>query len=233
MENIKGLLGFFSKNIISVLGVAVLTGATVTTSALGLVKVGNSISATNLEVPRVQETSSSSESSVTSSSSSTSSTGGSRPVGSAGKTGASQTPSAAQSGTSSSAAPQSNTASGCIVTLFGKQYDVTSLQNSHSGGNVFVCGTDQTALYQSQHGSNVSRMQQYLVTSGGTTGSTTGNTGGSSVSGGSTGSRFESEDDGKDEDHEEEIEIEHEEEEEREHDELESSILFPFRSSMA
>lgn len=53
----------------------------------------------------------------------------------------------------------------CIVTLFGLQYDVTALANSHSGGNIFVCGTDMTVTYQSQHGTNVSRMTPYLVTS--------------------------------------------------------------------
>ena len=51
----------------------------------------------------------------------------------------------------------------CIITLFGKQYDVTSLRNTHPGGDVFVCGTDQTALYTGKHGTNLNRMQPYLV----------------------------------------------------------------------
>lgn len=54
--------------------------------------------------------------------------------------------------------------SACIITLFGKQYDVTPLIQAHPGGNVFQCGTDQTVLYTSQHGTNVKRMQPYLVT---------------------------------------------------------------------
>ncbi len=54
-------------------------------------------------------------------------------------------------------------ATGCIITLFGKQYDVTALQNAHTGGNLFACGTDMTATYQAQHGTDVSRMISYLV----------------------------------------------------------------------
>ncbi len=54
-------------------------------------------------------------------------------------------------------------ATGCIITLFGKQYDVTSLQNAHTGGSLFACGTDMTATYQAMHGTDVSRMVSYLV----------------------------------------------------------------------
>ncbi|MFZ2199309.1 MAG: hypothetical protein WAV40_00795 [Microgenomates group bacterium] len=53
----------------------------------------------------------------------------------------------------------------CIVTLFGVQYDVSPLQTGHTGGNIFVCGTDMTATYQGMHGTNVSRMVSYLLTS--------------------------------------------------------------------
>lgn len=63
-------------------------------------------------------------------------------------------------------APASNS-SNCIVTIFGKQYDVTSLVNTHSGGNIFNCGTDMSATYQSHHGTNVSLIAPYLVTSTG------------------------------------------------------------------
>lgn len=52
----------------------------------------------------------------------------------------------------------------CIITVFGVQYDVTPLQTSHTGGNVFVCGTDMTTLYQAQHGINVDRLIPYLIT---------------------------------------------------------------------
>lgn len=118
------------------------------------------------------------------------------------------------------AAPaQQNANTGCIITLFGKQYDVTTLQNTHSGGNIFNCGTDMTASYQSQHGSNVSRMQQYLVT-GSASSSTTpsGNTSGGSTntSGGSVATSSHSSNDDDDEEDEDEHEEEHEEEDESE-----------------
>lgn len=232
----KGIFAFIAKNIVSVLGVTVLTGATVTTSALGLAKVGKSMATTNLEVPQVRETTSSSPSLSSSSAAgarlntTTRQTTSARPVGTTTKASVVQS-TAVSTGATSSQAAASNTTSGCIVTLFGKQYDVTSLQNSHSGGNVFICGTDQTALYQSQHGTNMSRMQQYLVTSGGTSntntgGSTSSNTGsgGTTVNSGSSSSKNESEDHEKDEDHEEEREKEHEDRQETEHEDFESMI---------
>lgn len=52
----------------------------------------------------------------------------------------------------------------CVITLWGKQYDITSLRSTHSGGDIFKCGTDMTTAYQGKHGTNVSRMQKYLVT---------------------------------------------------------------------
>ena len=66
--------------------------------------------------------------------------------------------------TVASTSVQSLTNGSCIITLFGKQYDVTVLQNSHTGGNLFNCGTDMTSIYQSKHGTDVSRMAAYLMT---------------------------------------------------------------------
>ena len=54
-------------------------------------------------------------------------------------------------------------ATSCVITLFGKQYDVATLQNAHTGGNLFACGIDMTATYQAQHGTDVSRMLPYLI----------------------------------------------------------------------
>ncbi|MFZ2206135.1 MAG: hypothetical protein WA061_00820 [Microgenomates group bacterium] len=54
----------------------------------------------------------------------------------------------------------------CIVTIFGQQYDVSPLQTSHTGGNIFTCGTDMTAVYQPMHGTDVSRIAQYLLPAG-------------------------------------------------------------------
>lgn len=55
-----------------------------------------------------------------------------------------------------------NTDSDCWVVLFSKVYDITTLVTSHPGGNVFDCGTDMTALYESMHGTNVNRMEPYF-----------------------------------------------------------------------
>jgi hypothetical protein len=52
----------------------------------------------------------------------------------------------------------------CIVTIFGVQYDVEPLKTNHTGGDVFICNTDMTAVYQGMHGTNVSRMASFLVT---------------------------------------------------------------------
>ena len=51
----------------------------------------------------------------------------------------------------------------CIVTIFGVQYDVAPLKTGHSGGDVFICNTDMTAVYQGMHGNNVSRMVGFKV----------------------------------------------------------------------
>lgn len=51
----------------------------------------------------------------------------------------------------------------CIVTIFDKRYDVTELRSTHSGGDVYECGTDMSADFESEHGTNVQRIQQYLI----------------------------------------------------------------------
>lgn len=56
-----------------------------------------------------------------------------------------------------------NAATPCVVTIFGQQYDVAPLQTGHTGGNIFTCGTDMTTVYQSMHGTDVSRIAAYLI----------------------------------------------------------------------
>lgn len=58
--------------------------------------------------------------------------------------------------------PTTNSSS-CIVTVFGKQYDVTTLRSTHTGGDVFTCGTDMTAIYQGRHSTRVNLISPYLV----------------------------------------------------------------------
>jgi hypothetical protein len=52
----------------------------------------------------------------------------------------------------------------CIITVNGNRYDVTNFRDQHSGGNVFVCGTDMTSIFFSQHGSGtLQKMAPYLI----------------------------------------------------------------------
>jgi hypothetical protein len=51
----------------------------------------------------------------------------------------------------------------CIVTVFSKKYDVTELRGTHPGGDIYQCGVDMSAMYGGQHGSNVERLEPYLV----------------------------------------------------------------------
>jgi len=40
---------------------------------------------------------------------------------------------------------------GCIVTINAQLYDVTSLKKTHSGGDIFKCGTDMSSIFFNQH----------------------------------------------------------------------------------
>ena len=104
-------------------------------------------------------------------------------------------------------------ANACIITLFNKQYDVSSLINTHPGGNVFACGADNTSIYQKAHGTDVSRMQQYLVVQG-----VPGNPGNTTTPGTSFEDKDLEEQKEKMEDDFEEAKKEHEEDQEDEED---------------
>ena len=58
------------------------------------------------------------------------------------------------------------TSAPCIITISGIQYDVATLAGAgvHPGGNVFVCGTDMTALFMSMptHAADIARMTPYI-----------------------------------------------------------------------
>jgi hypothetical protein len=51
----------------------------------------------------------------------------------------------------------------CVVTVFKRQYDVTALRSTHTGGDIFKCGTDMSAAYQKQHGSSTKMIEKYLI----------------------------------------------------------------------
>jgi hypothetical protein len=63
---------------------------------------------------------------------------------------------------SPTSAPKVTLPSKCIITLWGKQYDVTALRSIH-GMDVFTCNVDQTAIYQSYYGTDLTQMKPYLV----------------------------------------------------------------------
>ncbi len=210
----SGLLQLGMGKIASSIVVVILGLVTVGTGVAGVAKVAGTIgtgkphivenaqAATNTNAGG---TSDSSNSVVNSSQNGTQTTGSSGVLGASTNTGTTLKTNNTTTGAVVSAAAtntalntttsQASTSGGCIITLFGKQYDVTSLRTSHTGGNIFACGTDMTTTYQSMHGTDVTRMQAYLVTSSGNTGSGTttggsgntgtGNTSGTGTSGGS------------------------------------------------
>ncbi len=56
------------------------------------------------------------------------------------------------------------TPSGCIVTIDSVKYDVTRLRSTHSGGDIFSCGTDMSQTFWSRHNNRIlQRMQQYKI----------------------------------------------------------------------
>jgi len=54
-------------------------------------------------------------------------------------------------------------ATACIITIDGKKYDVQPLRNTHTGGDIFQCGTDMSATFHRQHNDNLQMIQKYLV----------------------------------------------------------------------
>ena len=68
------------------------------------------------------------------------------------------TPTAVQSG------GQAITDSRCIISIDGSRYDVTVFRNIHSGGNIFQCGADMSAIFHGQHpDSYLQRIAQYRI----------------------------------------------------------------------
>ncbi len=60
-------------------------------------------------------------------------------------------------------APTPSAEAACIIAIDGRKYDVTTLRNTHSGGDVFSCGTDMSSVFHGQHGGNLRLIQPYLV----------------------------------------------------------------------
>lgn len=52
----------------------------------------------------------------------------------------------------------------CIITIFDKEYDVSQLRYSHSGGDIYRCGTDMSEDFEGQHGTDITRLDQFKIT---------------------------------------------------------------------
>lgn len=51
----------------------------------------------------------------------------------------------------------------CLITVDSKTYDVTQLRNTHTGGDMFECGTDMTKDFKEEHGTRYSLIEPYEV----------------------------------------------------------------------
>lgn len=52
----------------------------------------------------------------------------------------------------------------CVISVDGASYDVTSFRSAHSGGDIFTCGTDMSAVFHGQHAASyLSQMAQYKL----------------------------------------------------------------------
>lgn len=213
------LITFFSQKTFPVLIGIMLTSITLGTTGLSIIKASQSLASNiNTEVPEVRAVNSEERVAVESSGSQV--VAKSIPSTSPGKS-AAAAPTTLNTSISPSQSTQVAVDNRCLVTLFGKQYDVTSLRSSHPGGNVFVCGTDMSATYQSAHGTDVSRMQQYLVTGNSTAAGTSSNSSSTSTgtnTGASSQSQTYHDDNGEEFEEKEEIEIKEENRDKEEND---------------
>ena len=54
--------------------------------------------------------------------------------------------------------------SGCVIKIDGVSYEITSLRKSHSGGDIFSCGTDMSAIFWGRHNQKIlQKMQGYRI----------------------------------------------------------------------
>ena len=51
----------------------------------------------------------------------------------------------------------------CIITIEGEKYDVQNLRGTHEGGDIFVCDTDMSNVFASQHGGDLQRLEPYKI----------------------------------------------------------------------
>jgi cytochrome b involved in lipid metabolism len=59
--------------------------------------------------------------------------------------------------TVSTGVPRPTPDSRCLIKIDNHTYDVTTFRRQHSGGNIFVCGTDMSVVFHDQHNSDYIR----------------------------------------------------------------------------
>jgi hypothetical protein len=60
--------------------------------------------------------------------------------------------------------PVPTTDTRCIVLVDGEKFDVSEFRRIHSGGDIFQCGADMSAIFHSQHTqSEFTKLQKYRV----------------------------------------------------------------------
>lgn len=74
-----------------------------------------------------------------------------------------QVPSSGQIAGVNNMPPQEEKEISCLVTIFNEKYNVESLKQTHTGGDIFICGTDMTGTYQAQHGNDPALIAAYKI----------------------------------------------------------------------
>jgi len=60
--------------------------------------------------------------------------------------------------------PSPKQVSGCIVVIDGVSYNVEPLRSTHSGGDIFECGSDMSAIFWREHNNRIlQKMQKYKI----------------------------------------------------------------------
>lgn len=212
------------KNILSIGSLVVIAGLTLTTSVYGATKAADvlKLGTPSISIPAIRTTEEVEKTRQVAEAKPAVSVAQSQQSqkSAASNVGTTPAPTKVQTtGTSTVVVSPTPNANQCVITLFGKKYDVAPLRTQHSGGNVFVCNTDMTAMYQSQHGTNVSSMAKYSLADGTQTGSGSSTNG---SSGSSSGTNTHAEDD--DHDEREDNELEEMSEDEDHHSEADKKL---------
>jgi len=53
---------------------------------------------------------------------------------------------------------------GCVIKIDGVSYEITALRRSHSGGDIFTCNSDMSAIFWGKHNAKIlAKMTQYKI----------------------------------------------------------------------